>query len=109
MGGLASVWVIRITTCLALIVAARPTRSSIALPRGTVWWLLVVEGIVDTSAFIANNSGMKMGHVSVVTVLSSLYGAVTVLLGAIFVREHIARTQWCGIFLIFAGIVLVNL
>lgn len=109
MGGPTSVWVVRITTCLALIFAAAPTGSSIALPRGSVWWLLVVEGIVDTTAFIAANSGMQMGHVSVVTVLSSLYGAVTVLLGTIFVRERIAHSQWCGIVLIFAGIVLINI
>jgi drug/metabolite transporter (DMT)-like permease len=52
---------------------------------------------------------MRLGHVSVVTVLSSLYGAVTVLLGAIFVHERIGKSQWCGIALIFGGIVLVNL
>lgn len=66
-------------------------------------------GLIDTAAFVANNAGMRLGHVSIVTVLSSLYGAVTVLLGAIFVRERIGKSQWCGILLIFTGIVLVNL
>lgn len=110
IGGPASVWVVRITTCLALLIAAGPARRDVSLPRGgRIWLLLAAIGLIDTTAFVANNSGMQLGHVSIVTVLSSLYGAVTVLLGGIFVRERIAKSQWCGIALIFAGIVLVNL
>jgi drug/metabolite transporter (DMT)-like permease len=109
IGGAASVWVVRVSTFFALLLAAIPLRQDISLPRGKVWWLLAAVGLVDTTAFVANNVGMRLGHVSIVTVLASLYGAVTVMLGAIFVREHIQKTQWFGIFLIFAGIVLVNL
>lgn len=109
IGGAASVWVARLTSFFALLFAAVPLRRDISLPRGNVWWLLAVVGLVDTAAFVANNVGMQLGHVSIVSVLSSLYGAVTVLLGAIFVREPLRKTQWCGIALIFAGIVFVNL
>jgi drug/metabolite transporter (DMT)-like permease len=109
LGGPVSVGVVRITTTLTLLLAAAPARQKIAWPRGQVWWLLAAVGLIDTTAFVANNSGMRIGHVSIVTVLSSLYGAVTVLLGGIFVRERIAKSQWCGIALIFAGIVLINL
>ena len=49
------------------------------------------------------------GQVSVVSVLASLYGAVTVLLSWIFLRERLERSQWFGIILIFIGIVLVSL
>jgi drug/metabolite transporter (DMT)-like permease len=109
IGGPASVFIVRITTSLVLVVAAVPAGREIALPRGKIWLLLATVGLVDTVAFVANNSGMRLGHVSVVTVLSSLYGAVTVLLGAIFIHERIGKSQWSGIVLIFAGIVLVNL
>jgi drug/metabolite transporter (DMT)-like permease len=44
----------------------------------------------------------------VVTVLSSLYGAVTVGLAATILGEKIARTQWLGIVAIFGGIVLIS-
>ena len=64
---------------------------------------------MDTSAFVANNAGLVSGHVAVVSVLASLYGAVTVLLSWIFLRERMDRTQWFGIVLIFVGIVLVSL
>ena len=104
-----SVWVIRLTTLSVLLLVGLPTGKALPLPRGNVWWLLLVTGLMDTSAFVANNAGMGAGHVAVVSVLASLYGAVTVLLSWIFLRERIERSQWFGIFLIFVGIVLVSL
>ena len=65
--------------------------------------------MMDTAAFVANNAGLKTGQVSVVSVLASLYGAMTVLLSWIFLRERLERCQWLGIVLIFAGIVFVSL
>ena len=109
VGGAGSVWVVRLTTLVALLLIAAPAKQDMRLPRGSVWWVLVIVGITDTTAFIANNTGMQLGHVAVVTVLSSLYGAVTVLLSAAFVRDRVAGSQWFGIALIFGGILLVNL
>jgi len=104
-----SVWVIRLTTLSLLLLVGLPTGKAVPLPRGNVWWLLLVTGLTDTSAFVANNTGLAAGHVAVVSVLASLYGAVTVLLSWIFLRERIDRSQWFGIFLIFVGIVFVSL
>jgi uncharacterized membrane protein len=47
--------------------------------------------------------------VAVVTVIGSLFSAVTVFLAGIVLRERLERTQWLGIFLIFIGIVLVSI
>src|ERR1700723_337206 len=104
-----SVWVMRGTAIVALGMTAAPGRQSLKLPSGIVWWGLFAAGILDTSAFLANNAGLQLGQVSVVSVLSSLYGAVTVLLAWIFLRERLEISQWCGIAMIFAGIVLVSL
>jgi len=71
--------------------------------------MLAAVGLIDTSAFVANNAGLHIGQISSVTVLSSLYGAVTVLLSWIFLREKVERSQWFGIVLIFIGIILVSL
>lgn len=109
VGSAVSVWVVRITTLVVLFLVGIPTGKSLRLPRGNVWWFLLVVGLMDTAAFVANNAGMGTGHVAVVSVLASLYGAVTVLLSWIFLRERIERTQWFGIFLIFVGVVLVSL
>ena len=109
VGPTISVWVIRLTSFSVLAIAAIPARQSLNLPRGSVWWLLAAVGFLDTAAFVANNAGLHTGQVSVVSVLASLYGAVTVLLAWIFLREKLERSQWFGIVLIFVGIVLVSI
>ena len=109
IGSGVSVWVIRLTTLSALLLVGLPTRRALPLPRGNLWWILLVTGLMDTAAFVANNAGLGLGIVAVVAVLASLYGAVTVLLARIFLRERMERSQWLGILLIFAGIVLVSL
>lgn len=109
VGSVVSVWVIRLTSMSILALAAAPTRQTLVLPRGSVWWLLAAVGIMDTAAFVANNAGLHTGQVSVVSVLASLYGAVTVLLSWIFLRERLDRSQWLGVFIIFVGMVLVSL
>lgn len=107
-GSAVSVWIIRLSTIGALGLVAVPSRQSLGLPRGSVWWLVAAVGLTDTTAYFANNAGMATGHVSVVSVLASLYGAVTVLLSWIVLRERLERSQWAGIALIFVGIVMVS-
>jgi drug/metabolite transporter (DMT)-like permease len=109
VGSAVSVWVMRLTALVSLALAARPTHQTLKFPHGKVWWLLLAVGILDTAAFVANNAGLSTGQVSVVSVLASLYGAITVLLAWIFLRERLERSQWLGIVLIFIGIVLVSL
>lgn len=109
LGAAVSVWVIRLSTSSMLLAVAAPAHRQVSFPRGGVWWLLVVMGLTDTTAYVANNAGLRVGPVSVITVVASLYGAVTVVLSSIFLRERLERTQWLGIGLIFAGIILVSL
>jgi len=109
VGATISVWVIRLTCFSVLALAAIPAGQGLKLPSGSVWWQLAAVGFLDTAAFVANNAGLHTGQVSVVSVLASLYGAVTVILAWIFLREKLERSQWFGIILIFAGIVLVSI
>lgn len=109
LGGVPSVWIIRFSSLVALALAAAPVRQSIAFPRGSVWLLIPVMSACDTGAFMCNNIGLARGPISVVTLLASLFSAVTVLLAGVFLRERLLRSQWVGIALIFAGIILVNI
>ena len=107
-GATQTVWLIRLTSSVltaALILAARQT---IKPPTGRVSVWILGMGLTDTGAFVMNNFGMRIEQVAVVSVLASLYGAVTVGLAAIFLREHVSRWQWLGIFSIFAGIFLIS-
>jgi len=82
--------------------------SSLAPPaRRDSPWILGV-GVLDTSAYVFNNLGLQLEQTSVVSVLASLYGAVTVGLAALILREPVSRLQWVGIVSIFAGIILIS-
>jgi drug/metabolite transporter (DMT)-like permease len=109
LGSGISVWVMRLTAIGGLFVLAPPAKQTLRMPRGSVWWLLAAVGVMDTTAFVLNNTGLGIGPVSVVSVLASLYGAVTVLLSWIFLREKLEWSQWVGVALLFVGIAIVNL
>lgn len=108
VGAIPAVWMIRLTSSLltasVIFSAAQPMR----LPPGSARWMALSMGMFDTLAFVLSNRGMQLEHVAVISVLGSLYGAVTVGLAAVFLREHISRWQWTGIATIFAGIVLIS-
>ena len=110
VGFAATVWMIRLTSSAVTAAYLLIRRQPMALSRdGKVTGWILGMGVLDTGAFIMNNLGMKLEQVSVVSVLSSLYGAVTVLLAAVVLREHLRKIQWLGIAGIFVGIALISL
>jgi drug/metabolite transporter (DMT)-like permease len=108
VGAIQTVWMIRLTSTLITATAILFAKQPMRFPRGEVRWMVLGMGALDTGAFVLSNFGMKMEQVAVITVLSSLYGAVTVGLAAIFLKEHVSRWQWAGIVTIFAGIFLIS-
>jgi drug/metabolite transporter (DMT)-like permease len=108
VGAIQTVWMIRLTSTLLTAAATLVFKQPMRFPRGEVRWMALGMGVLDTSAFVLSNLGMKMEQVAVISVLGSLYGAVTVGLAAIFLREHVSRWQWTGIVTIFAGIFLIS-
>jgi drug/metabolite transporter (DMT)-like permease len=108
LGGPPSVWIIRLTSVAATALVMLVARQSTAPPlRRDVPWIFGV-GLLDTSAYVFNNYGMLHEQTSVVSVLASLYGAVTVALAALLLREKVSRSQWLGIVAIFIGIILIS-
>ncbi|MDE3135965.1 MAG: DMT family transporter [Acidobacteriota bacterium] len=108
LGGLMSVWVLRLVATLGLGLAAWPAGQSLRIPRRGMVWMLVAMGALDIGAYLSNNFGMEFRHVSILTVIASLYAAVTVLLAAVVLRERLNWKQWLGVALIFAGVVILS-
>jgi drug/metabolite transporter (DMT)-like permease len=109
VGYASTVWMIRLTSSLLTAIVILLAHQPISPPReGSVPGWLLGMGVLDTGAFILNNRGMQLEQVSVISVLTSLYGAVTVALASIFLREHLSRWQGAGIVSIFAGIYLIS-
>src|ERR1700719_191196 len=88
-----TLWMIRLTCTLIAAAVILIARQPIGLPRNTRLFSLGM-GAGDTSAFVFSNRAMQIEQVAVVSVLGSLYGAVTVALAAIVLREHVSRWQW---------------
>jgi drug/metabolite transporter (DMT)-like permease len=109
MGASMSVWGVRLLGSILLLAIAVPAKQSLRLPPVRSWLLIVSVGVFDAGAFLVTSLGLRTGHVAVVTVIGSLFSAVTVFLAWIVLRERLERTQWLGIFLIFIGIVLVSI
>jgi drug/metabolite transporter (DMT)-like permease len=107
VGAPQTVWMIRLTCTVIVTAVILLARQPIGLPRNTRWMSLGM-GAGDTSAFVLSNRAMQIEQVAVVSVLGSLYGAVTVALAAIVLREHVSRWQWAGIGAIFSGIYLMS-
>jgi len=108
VGAVQTVWMIRLTSSVLGLAAVVAAKQPIRLPRGNVRWMALGMGAMDTAAFVFSNRGMQMEQIAVISVLGSLYGAVTVALAAIFLRERISRLQLAGIVTIFAGILLIS-
>jgi drug/metabolite transporter (DMT)-like permease len=107
VGAPQTVWMIRLTCTLIAAAVILVARQPIKLPRNTRLISLGM-GLGDTAAFVLSNRAMQIEQVAVVSVLGSLYGAVTVALASIVLREHVSRWQWAGIAAIFSGIYLMS-
>ncbi|MBB5618186.1 EamA family transporter [Microcella frigidaquae] len=81
-------------------------RASAAALRGG-WrggfWLAVGCGVLDALANIIVLIGLRVGDLTIVSVLTALYPAGTILLAALVLRERIARLQWVGLALALAA------
>jgi drug/metabolite transporter (DMT)-like permease len=109
VGFASTVWMIRFSSCILSSSLLLAFRQSFSLPRqGSISMLLLAMGVLDTGAFVLNNRGLELEQISAVSVLASLYCAVSIILAAIFLREHLLRWQWLGIVAILAGIGLIS-
>jgi drug/metabolite transporter (DMT)-like permease len=107
-GPFAAVWLIRASGALLALVILLFRRLPVGLSSKSTTLQTAGMGFLDTGAFLFSNRGMQLEQVSVVSVLGSLYGGVTVGLAALFLREPVRRVQWWGIILIFAGIFFLS-
>jgi drug/metabolite transporter (DMT)-like permease len=63
------------------------------------FWLAVVCGMIDASANALLLLGLRIGELTVMSVLTALYPAGTIILAAVVLRERIAPVQVVGLVL----------
>jgi drug/metabolite transporter (DMT)-like permease len=94
------------------VVIARMARSRTPKLPGLaeiakLWPIVIAAGIFDVVANIAVIYGLRLGDLSVVSVLVALYPAGTILLASVVLRERIALIQWFGLGLALAASALL--
>lgn len=67
------------------------------------FWVAVVCGMIDATANVLLLFGLRIGELTVMSVLTALYPAGTIILAAIVLRERIAPVQVVGLVLALAA------
>jgi len=69
--------------------------------------VLGLMGALDVGAFLAVVAAGNLPDPALATVTSSAFGAVTVILARVLLRERIAPVQLIGMVLIFGGVAVL--
>jgi drug/metabolite transporter (DMT)-like permease len=91
-----------------------PTRQSTTsriLPRdrAAIIGIIALMGVLDAVGFAAVAVGLEKSAAWLVALTSSLGPSVTLIFGMVVLGERLRRTQWIGLVLVFASLVLVSL
>lgn len=96
----------RATSVTLLVVAAIALRSVGGVCRGDLPMMAAI-GLLDGGANLTYAIATTTGLLSLVSVLASLYPAVTVVLARLVHHEHMTRVQDAGVVAAVVGVVLV--
>jgi drug/metabolite transporter (DMT)-like permease len=103
-------WVIvvsRSCSLVLLVIAALAVRPGLPRDGGSLAALAMI-GVLDLGANGLYALATQEGLLSVVSVLGSLYPAVTVVLARVVLAERVARVQEVGVVLALAGVVAIS-
>lgn len=76
----------------------------VVLTRARAVWFAAACGVLDAAANAMMLIALRLGDLSIVSALTALYPAGTIILAAVVLGERVARVQWLGLALaIVAG------
>lgn len=102
-GPLGMVLLLRAGTTLFLILFGLTRGVASAVPRGALPVVLLI-GVLDTSANVAFGLGAVSGYASIVATGASAYPLIPFALGVTLLRERIAPNQILGVALLVGGL-----
>ena len=92
-----------------LIIPLAAGRRAFARVTGRTLAIAFAAGACDALANMFFLLASREGLLSLASVLTSLYPAVTVLLAVMLLREHVSLVQLCGLVLAAASVVLITI
>ncbi len=110
LGWLAPIFLARgFTTLLLLATAARVGAWPFREPSRALLGAVGLLAVLDTAGYISFNFGIRHADTSIVAAAASPYAVVPIVVGVVVLAERPAPTQWAGIALVLAGLVLLGL
>lgn len=94
---------------LGLVVALALTRRQSLRPQRGQGWILILMGVLDAAALGLVTAAGQLPKAEYASVTASLFGVLTVLLAAWFLKEGVRAVQWLGIATVFSGIGALSL
>jgi drug/metabolite transporter (DMT)-like permease len=107
LGQLHTTWLTRLVG-LGLLLLAIAAHRSWPAPPPTLLPFLGLQGGMDTAGYLALYAGSVGPDAHIAAVTSAGYGAVTALLGRLFLGEPVGALQWVGIAVLTAGVALLS-
>lgn len=92
----------------ALVFTVAAGAGELRLPTGVPMRLALLASLLDTGANVAMLLAMRGSQLSLVSVLISLFPAVTVLLAIVVLRERVYRWQLVGMALAAMSVVMIT-
>jgi drug/metabolite transporter (DMT)-like permease len=97
------------TVALVAVALLATARRGTLLPQRGQLWLLALMGVFDTVALGLVTASGALPLAEYASVTASLFGVLTVLLAAWFLKERVRPVQWLGIAAVFAGIAALGM
>jgi drug/metabolite transporter (DMT)-like permease len=97
----------RLASISVIITIALVSRASLRPGKGS-GRLILGAGTIDMVANLLFLMAERRGLLTLVSVVTALYPASTVVLARIFLLERLSRTQWIGLFLAAVGVALIS-
>jgi drug/metabolite transporter (DMT)-like permease len=98
----------RVASALAIVPLAARMRGIVRITVPRTLTITLLAGACDALANMFFLLASRAGLLSLASVLTSLYPAMTVLLAVLVLREHTSRTQRIGLALAAASVVLIT-
>lgn len=98
----------RVVAMLVFLALMALHRSKLGTAR-LQWPVLALMGVLDAVALSLVTAAGGLPKAEYASVSSSLFGVLTVLLAAWFLRERVRAVQWLGITAVFAGIAALSI
>jgi drug/metabolite transporter (DMT)-like permease len=95
----------KIAALIVSLIFVRRMRLSLPAPQSNP--MALIAGVLDAAGNVFYLLGRNFARIDVVSVLASMYPAVTVALASLILRETISRAQWIGVAFCVAATILI--